>query len=278
MTGLMLAACFASGVALLLARKRALPMPRLGARLTAQLHAAGLPGRSLLLLVVASVGAVLLGACVWALTRLPLLALLAVAAGAYIPFALLRARAERRWREREQAWPAALNQFADALEAGIAFPAALALAARSGPMPLRRELAQLHLRSHTSGLAAALEGLRTGGGGAARLAALLHGGLLELGGGALAPLLRQLAATLAAGEHSREKARSRAASLRLEALVLALSPIGFLLLIGAVSPGYLAAYRTTGGTLVSAFAALAIAGCYQAMRRLGRLPNSDASR
>ena len=277
MTGLLLAACFASGVALLLARKRRLPLPRVRPRLSSELQAAGLPGRWALLLAVAVAAAVLLGACVWVLTRLPLLALLAGAAGAYIPFLVLRARGERRRREREQAWPAALNQFADALEAGIAFPAALALAARSGPMPLRRELAQLHLRSHTSGLAAALEGLRAGGGGAARLAALLHGGLLELGGGALAPLLRQLAATLAAGEHGREKARSRAASLRLEALVLALSPIGFLLLIGAVSPGYLAAYRTTGGTVISALAALAIAGCYQAMRRLGRLPNTDPS-
>jgi len=278
MTGLSLAACFASGVALLLARQRSLPLPRLRARLSAQLQAAGLPGRWLSLLAVTAAAAVALAACVWAFTRLPLLAFLAGAAGGYGPFAVLRARAERRRREREQAWPAALNQFADALEAGIAFPAALALAARSGPAPLRRELAQLHLRSHTSGLAAALEGLRAGGGGAARLAALLHGGLLELGGGALAPLLRQLAGTLAAGEHSREKARSRAASLRLEALVLALSPAGFLLLIGAVSPGYLAAYRSTGGTLVSALAAAAITGCYQAMRRLGRLPNPDRGR
>ena len=278
MTGLLLAACFASGVALLLAPTRPLPLPQLGTRLTVQLRAAGLPNGWLSLLLVAAAAAVLGATAGWTLTRLPLLALLAGAAAGYAPFALLRRRAERRRREREQAWPAALNQFADALEAGIAFPAALRLAATSGPAPLRRELAQLYLRSHTSGLAAALEGLRVEGGGAARLAALLHGGLLELGGGALAPLLRQLAGTLAAGEHSREKARSRAASLRLEALILALSPAGFLLLIGAVSPGYLDAYRSSGGTLVSGLAAVAIAGCYQAMRRLGRIPNGDGSR
>jgi hypothetical protein len=44
------------------------------------------------------------------------------------------------------------------------------------------------------------------------------------------------------------------------------------LLIGASSPGYLSAYRSTAGTLVSLLGALVIVGCYLAMRRLGRIP------
>ena len=60
-------------------------------------------------------------------------------------------------------------------------------------------------------------------------------------------------------------------------ILLALSPAVFLLLIGAVSPGYLDAYRSPAGTLVSGLAAVAIAGCYQAMRRLGRLPNPNGN-
>jgi len=58
----------------------------------------------------------------------------------------------------------------------------------------------------------------------------------------------------------------------MEAAVLALSPIALLLLVGAASPGYLDAYRTTGGTVVAAIGALLIFGCYLLMRRLGRVP------
>ena len=53
--------------------------------------------------------------------------------GAYAPLAWAGRRRERRLRERERAWPAALAQLADALEAGIAFPAAVALVAETGP-------------------------------------------------------------------------------------------------------------------------------------------------
>jgi Flp pilus assembly protein TadB len=71
---------------------------------------------------------------------------------------------------------------------------------------------------------------------------------------------------------AREKARSRAASLEIEAALLALSPIVLLLLVGSASPGYLNAYRTAGGTVVAAVAGLVIFGCYLLMRRLGRIP------
>jgi TRAP-type C4-dicarboxylate transport system permease small subunit len=55
-------------------------------------------------------------------------------------------------------------------------------------------------------------------------------------------------------------------------LHLAVSPVILLLLVGAASPGYLAAYRTLAGSLVSLFAGLFIFGCYLLMRRLGRVP------
>ena len=85
-------------------------------------------------------------------------------------------------------------------------------------------------------------------------------------------MLRELAVVLRERWELREKARSRALSLHREAAILAVSPLAFLLLIGSSAPGYLNAYRTVGGTLVSLGGAIVIAACYLAMRRLGRIP------
>jgi di/tricarboxylate transporter len=60
--------------------------------------------------------------------------------------------------------------------------------------------------------------------------------------------------------------------MHVEAAILALSPIVILLLIGLSSPGYLDAYRSTGGTIVALMGGGLIFGCYLLMRRLGRVP------
>ena len=91
-------------------------------------------------------------------------------------------------------------------------------------------------------------------------------------------MLRELARVLRERWETRERARSRALSLRREAAILAVSPLAFLLLIGATSPGYLNAYRSSGGTAVSLIGALVILGCYLAMLRLGRVPEPGGKR
>lgn len=223
--------------------------------------------------VVGGVGALVVGALAWSLTRIPVLCVIGALAGAYAPVAVGVRRRETNRRERERAWPAALAQLADALEAGIAFPAAVALVGESGPEPLRPELAAFHARLRAGGLAAALAGLAERGERTSdTVALLLRAGLLELPTGGLAPVLREVAEVLSERFEAREKARSRASTLQLEAGVLALSPIALLLLVGAASPGYLDAYRTAGGTVVAAIGALLIFGCYLLMRRLGRVP------
>jgi tight adherence protein B len=85
-------------------------------------------------------------------------------------------------------------------------------------------------------------------------------------------VLRELASVLSERFEAREKARSRASTLHIEAAILALSPIVLLLLVGSASPDYLDAYRTPAGTLVAALGGLMIFGCYLLMRRLGRVP------
>ena len=215
----------------------------------------------------------------WALTAIPVLAILGGLAGGYAPFVWLRRGNEQTRRARDRAWPAALAQLADALEAALAFPAAVALLGETGPTPLRAEFARLHARLRSDGLAAALDQLaareeRTAG----TVALLLRAGLVELPAGGLAPLLRDLSVMLSERFEAREKARTRASSLQLEAAILAVSPIALLLLVGTASPSYLAAYRTGPGTAVAAAGGMVIFGCYLLMRRLGQIPEPGRRR
>jgi tight adherence protein B len=279
--GALLALCFAAGVGLLvvgLSREpKEVDLARWRERLFSRRGSMPLPALPLggLSAVLALIAAVF----VWSLVGVPVLALAAAIAGAYAPVAWAHRAAERTRRERERAWPAALAQLSDALEAGIAFPAAVSLLGEAGPVPLRVEFTSFQARLRAAGLEAALDGLaRAGERTSDTVALLLRAGLLELPAGRLAPLLRELSEMLAERFEAREKARTRASSLQVEAAVLALSPIVLLLLLGAASPGYLDAYRTTAGTLVATVGGALIFGCYLLMRRLGRVPEPRRTR
>lgn len=274
MTGLLLTLAFASGVALLwVGLVMNVQLPRRPSLIRRALAEAGLPLRPATFALGVVVAAAIAAALAWSFTAVPILALAAAGAGAYAPLASVWRRRDRARRERERAWPAALAQLADALEAGIAFPAAVALVAEAGPAQLRPDLAGFHARLRAGGLEQAIEGLRDAGERTAdTVALLLRAGLLDLPAGRLAPVLRELAAVLSERFEAREKARSRAATLQIEAAILALSPIALLLIVGAASPGYLDAYKTPAGTVVAAVAGLLIFGCYLAMRQLGRVP------
>ena len=281
MIGALLAVCFAAGVGLLvvgLAREpEAIDFVWLRERLFGRRESMALATAPIgaLSAVLALVAAVF----VWSLVGVPVLALAAAVAGAYLPVAWARRAGERGRRERERAWPAALAQLADALEAGIAFPAAVALLGEAGPVPLRSEFMAFQARLRAAGLEAALDGLAGAGERTSdTVALLLRAGLLELPAGRLAPLLRELSEMLAERFEAREKARTRASSLQVEAAVLALSPIVLLLLLGAAAPGYLDAYRTASGTIVATVGGGLIFGCYLLMRRLGRVPEPRQTR
>jgi tight adherence protein B len=273
-TGFLLGLVFAAGVALLWAGAVSGADLRLGSgRLRRLVRHSELPLSPPLFLLAVLVLAGLAALLAWSLVDVPVLALAGAIGGAYAPVAWAGRRRERRLRERERAWPAVLAQLADALEAGIAFPAAVALVGETGPHPLRGDLARFHARLRGGGLASAVDGLvEQGERTADTIALILRAALLELPAGGLAPVLRELAGVLSERLEAREKARSRASSLQLEAAILALSPIVLLLLVGLASPAYLEAYRTPGGTLVGAIGGLLIFGCYLLMVRLGRVP------
>lgn len=221
--------------------------------------------------VVAS--AVLAGVVAWQVVDVPAVTVAAAVAGGLCPVWWARSRREQRRRERERAWPAALSALADALAAGLAWPAAVALVAQSGPLALRGEWTAFAARLRGSDLDTALGGLRAAGERTAdSVALLLQAALVELPTGGLAPVLRELSQVLSERLEAREKARSRASTMHVEAAILALSPVAILLLIGAASPGYLDAYRGAGGTIVLLIGGGLIFGCYLLMRRLGRVP------
>ena len=166
--------------------------------------------------------------------------------GAYAPFVWAGGRRGRRLRERERAWPAALAQLADALEAGIAFPAAVALVAETGPAALRETLpASTH--GCGGGLVSAIDGLTEQGERTADTVAPHPSRQPARAGGRLAPVLRELAGVLSERLRGAREGALASPSLQLEAAILALSPIVLLLLVGAASPAYLEAYRTPGG-------------------------------
>jgi tight adherence protein B len=272
--GLLLGFCFAAGVGLVwFGLLFDIRMPARTRRLEALLEAADVQLDARLFVLGCSTGGVLAGLIAAVVVDVPVLDVAAGAGAAWAPVGWVRTRRLSRVHERERAWPAVLSQLADALEAGLAFPAAVGLAAQSGPTVLRRELASFHARLRTAGVSAALDGLVASGERTAdTVVLLLRAGLVDLPAGGLAPVLRELSDVLGERFEAREKARSRARSLQVEAAILALSPIVLLLLVGIASPTYLDAYKTAAGTLVGTLGGLMILGCYVAMRRLGRVP------
>jgi tight adherence protein B len=281
-TGFLLGLCFGAGVALIWlgvvvgVRPSRTATP---ARLDALLRdgAIGVPALVFVVIVVAcAVSAALL---VWWIIDVPALVAAAVLGGAYIPIVWARSRRDRLRRERERAWPAVLNQLADSLESGLAFPAAVAHVTASGPVVLRGEFAAFGARLRGDGIASAVEGLRgVGERTADSVSLLLRAALVDTPTGGLSPVLRELAGVLAERLEAREKARTRAANLTAEAAIVALSPILILLLFGSTSPEFLSAYRNVGGTFVLLIGGLLIYGCYSAMRRLGRVPEPRRTR
>ena len=274
--GFLFAVLFAAGVGLVWfgavadVKPLALADP---ARVGSLLDGAGLELSSYAFLAAVAGCSAALGFVAWLIVGVPAVAVAGVIGGGSAPIAWARSRRERRARERERAWPAVLSQLADALEAGLAWPAAVALVAESGPAALRGEWTAFTTRLRGSDLDTALEGLRGAGERTAdSVVLLLRAALVELPAGGLSPVLRELSQVLSERLEAREKARSRASSMHVEAAILALSPIVILLLIGVSSPGYLNAYRSAGGTIVALVCGGLIFACYLLMRKLGRVP------
>ena len=225
-----------------------------------------------LFLLAVFASAALAALLVWSLVDVPVLALAGAIGGAYAPVAWAGGGGTAGCASGSGPGRRALAQLADALEAGIAFPAGVALVAETGPRRCEETLPASTHGFAEVGLPRRSMALRNRASGPPTRSPSSFAPACS--NSRRAGSRRCFASSLAFSPSAlrRAKARSRASSLQLEAAILALSPIVLLLLIGLASPAYLEAYRTPGGTLVGSIGGLLIFGCYLLMVRLGRVP------
>lgn len=225
------------------------------------------------LALISTVLGILGGAAVLALTAVPALGVLGAVAGAYLPLALVRARARRRRKQLRDVWPDVVDNISSAVRAGMALPESLSQLAIRGPEELRPVFADFAQDYRSTGrFHECLDALKV------RLSDPVADRLIEslriareVGGTDLGHLLRTLSTFL------REDARTRAElearqSWTVNAARLALAAPWIVLLMLATRGQSLEAYREPAGVMILLFGGLVSVGAYQIMRRIGHLP------
>ncbi|WP_409483537.1 type II secretion system F family protein [Arsenicicoccus dermatophilus] len=228
----------------------------------------------------------LLGACgglglltlllVWGMTDVPTVAVCFAGLAAYLPLALVRARARRRRLLLRDLWPDAVDNVASGVRAGLALPEALGQLAVRGPEPLRPAFARFADGYRVTGrFGDCLDTLK------ADLADPVGDRLVEsmriareVGGSDLGRLLRTLSSFL------REDARTRAEmearqSWTVNAARLALAAPWLVLASMVTRPASLQAYATPLGAVVLGCGAAVSGFAYWLMTRVGRLPEEQ---
>jgi tight adherence protein B len=192
---------------------------------------------------------------------------------AYLPLAVVAARARRRRREFAAVWPEAVDNLASAVRAGMSLPDALAALAVRGPEPLREAFASFAIDYQVTGRFGecldrlkdvladpvgdrVVEGLRV-----AR----------EVGGGELGRLLRNLSGYLRDEARTRSEMESRQA-WTVNGARLAVAAPWLVLLVMSLQSGVIRRYASTGGVVVLVLGAVTCVAAYALMMRIGRLP------
>ena len=193
--------------------------------------------------------------------------------GAYLPVALVSARARRRQREFAEVWPEAVDNLASAVRAGLSLPDALAALGTRGPEPLREAFDEFALDYQVTGrFGESLDRLK------ARLADPVGDRVIEglrvareVGGGELGRLLRNLSGYLRDEARTRSELESRQAWTVNGARLAVASP-WIVLLFMSFQSEVIHRYASPGGVLVLAIGAVTCVLAYRLMMRIGRLP------
>ena len=193
--------------------------------------------------------------------------------GAYLPVAVVSARARRRQREFAEVWPEAVDNLASAVRAGMSLPDALAALAVRGPEPLRPAFDAFALDYQVTGrFGECLDRLK------ARLADPVGDRVVEglriareVGGGELGRLLRNLSGYLRDEAHTRSEMESRQA-WTVNGARLAVAAPWVILLIMSFQPDVIRRYSSAAGVLVLVVGAALCVTAYWSMLRIGRLP------
>ncbi|MBF4766459.1 type II secretion system F family protein [Nocardioides agariphilus] len=254
------------------------PAPRSAARRTGwlarRLGEAGMsqvsvPGLLAMCLALGTVAA----AVIQLVSHTPPVALVFAAMAAYLPLAVVAARARRRRREFAEVWPEAVDNLASAVRAGLSLPDALAGLGVRGPAPLRPAFDAFALDYQVTGRFGdcldrlkdeladpvgdrVVEGLRI-----AR----------EVGGGELGRLLRNLSAYLRDDARTRSEMESRQA-WTVNGARLAVAAPWLVLLIMSFQSDVIRRYASPAGVVILWLGAVLCVVAYWSMMRIGRLP------
>jgi tight adherence protein B len=207
------------------------------------------------------------------ITKTPPVALVFGAMGAYLPVAVVAARARRRQREFAEVWPEAVDNLASAVRAGLSLPEALAQLSVRGPEPLRRSFEAFALDYQVTGrFGECLDRLKT------KLADPVGDRVVEglrvareVGGGELGRLLRNLSGYLRDELRTRSELEARQA-WTVNGARLAVAAPWLVLLMMSFQPTVIRRYASPAGTVVLIFAAATCLVAYRLMMRIGRLP------
>ena len=193
--------------------------------------------------------------------------------GAWLPVAVVSARARRRQREFAEVWPEAVDNLASAVRAGMSLPDALAALGVRGPEPLRAAFDEFALDYQVTGrFGECLDRLKE------RLADPVGDRVIEglriareVGGGELGRLLRNLSGYLRDEARTRSEMESRQAWTVNGARLAVASP-WLVLLFMSFQSEVIHRYSSPGGVAVLVFGASACVVAYRLMMRIGRLP------
>lgn len=192
---------------------------------------------------------------------------------AYLPVAVVTARARRRQREFADVWPDAVDNLASAVRAGLSLPDALAGLAVRGPEPLRPAFDAFALDYQVTGrFSDCLDRLKE------RLADPVGDRVVEglriareVGGGELGRLLRNLSGYLRDDARLRSEMESRQA-WTVNGARLAVAAPWVVLLMMSFQGEVIRRYASPTGTLVLVGGAATCLVAYRLMMRIGRLP------
>lgn len=230
---------------------------------------------SLQSLALAGLGGVTAAGIMFALIGLPLPSVSVGLGGGAAGVSLGSLRAGRRRAAQREGLLESIDLLAQLLPAGHGVRQALEALSKSGPTPVREELAQIMDRQRQVSLDQALaeaqrrirQPLFT------LLAAALTVG--SRSGGRITPLLEELSRSAHQIDVTQRQLRAEQAQGRLGALVIALMPLLLLSMLRLVNPQYLAPYQTVGGQLLLSLLLGLICCGYGWMLWILRLPEPD---
>lgn len=192
---------------------------------------------------------------------------------AYLPVAMVQARARRRQAEFAEVWPEAVDNLASAVRAGLSLPDALAGLAVRGPAPLRADFDAFALDYQVSGrFSECLDRLK------GRLADPVGDRVIEglrvareVGGGELGRLLRNLSGYLRDDLRTRSEMEARQA-WTVNGARLAVAAPWIVLLLLSFQGDVIRHYASATGAMVLGTGAVLCLVAYRLMMRIGRLP------